>query len=137
MGLYIRSFTQPIRNPSPYIHFNKNPKSYNHFFLLLLPRRNHFSSASTILSDATILSVLIILRLRLPFVGEFCMLSFEITNFYTPSYSSALKTWFVQYLLRYFMHIYLTLFITLSVCWITYVISNPNWVAGFHLSPSV
>ncbi|CAI8599176.1 unnamed protein product [Vicia faba] len=32
------------------------------------------------------------LRRRLPFVGAFCMLTFGLTNFYTPLCSSALKT---------------------------------------------
>ncbi|CAI8599178.1 unnamed protein product [Vicia faba] len=40
------------------------------------------------------------LRRRLPFVGAFCMLTFGLTNFYTPLCSSALKTGFVQSLLR-------------------------------------
>lgn len=74
-----------------------------------------------------------VLRRRLPFVGAFCMLTLGFTNFYTPLSSSALKTGFVQSLLRYSMRINLTLlFVLLSVCWIASVVSDPNWVAGFQ-----
>lgn len=41
------------------------------------------------------------LRRRLPLVGAFCMLTFGLSNFYTPLYSSALKTGCVQSFLRY------------------------------------
>ncbi|RDX95113.1 Protein CutA, chloroplastic, partial [Mucuna pruriens] len=40
------------------------------------------------------------LRRRLPLVGAFCVLSFGLSNLYTPFYSSALKTGCVQSLLR-------------------------------------
>ncbi|CAK8568212.1 unnamed protein product [Lathyrus sativus] len=40
------------------------------------------------------------LRRRLPIVGAFCMLTFGLTNLYSPLYPSALKTGCVQSLLR-------------------------------------
>ena len=77
------------------------------------------------------------LRRRLPLVGAFCMLSLGLSNLYTPSYSSALKTGCVLSLLRYSLfrlrNIVHFLFLSLSIEFNSIAsVSDRNWVSKSH-----